>query len=79
MPNETIGRYLLKLREKINAGQVNYVDMYEIGEEIGLVDRIQTAHIVEMLSKDGYITNDNQNSKINLTDKGIKKLRSDQT
>ena len=29
------------------------IDMYKIGEDIGLVDRIQTDHIVEILLKQG--------------------------
>jgi hypothetical protein len=41
MSNETIGKYLLKLQEKTIDGQVSYVDMYKIGEDIGLVDKIQ--------------------------------------
>lgn len=28
-----------------------FIDMYKIGEDIGLVDRIQTDHIVEILLK----------------------------
>jgi hypothetical protein len=38
--NATIGKYLLKLHEKIIDGQVSYVDIYKIGEDIGLVDKI---------------------------------------
>jgi hypothetical protein len=62
--NETIGKYLLKLQEKTIDGQVSYVDMYKIGEDIGLVDKIQTHHIVEIILNDGYIDNDKENSKI---------------
>jgi predicted transcriptional regulator len=49
--------------------------MYKIGEDIGLVDKIQTDHIVEILLKDGYIINGKENSKIKLTDEGYKRLR----
>jgi hypothetical protein len=38
--------------------------MYKIGEDIGLVDKIQTHHIVEIILNDGYIDNDKENSKI---------------
>jgi hypothetical protein len=53
--------------------------MYQIGEDIGLVDRIQTDHIVEILEKDGYIGEHKGNSKIRLSDEGWKKLESIQT
>lgn len=79
MPNETIGKYLLKLQEKTISGQVSYVDKYKIGEDIGLVDKIQTDHIVEILLKDDYIINDKENSKIRLTDEGYKRLTNNQT
>lgn len=75
MPNETIGKYLLKLQEKTISGQVSYVDKYKIGEDIGLVDKIQTDHIVEILLKDGHIDNDKENPKIRLTEEGYKRLR----
>jgi hypothetical protein len=53
--------------------------MYNIGEDIGLVDRIQTDHIVEILEKDGYIDEHKGSSKIRLTDEGRKRLDSEQT
>ena len=72
MSNDTIGKYLLKVKEEtINGDQ--FVDMYKIGEDIGLLDKIQTNHIVEILSKDGYIHN-NEDSKIRLTQKGLERL-----
>lgn len=40
-----------------------FIDMYKIGEDIGLVDRIQTDHIVEILLKDGYIDNHKETTK----------------
>jgi hypothetical protein len=77
--NETIGKYLLKLQEKTIDGEGSYLDMYKIGEDIGLVDKIQTDHIVEILLKDGHIDNNKENSKIRLTDEGYKRLRNNQT
>ena len=71
--NDTIGKYLLKLQEKTVDGDTP-IDMYKIGEDIGLVDKIQTDHIVEILLKDGYIHSDNQNSVIWLTEEGHKRL-----
>lgn len=73
MSNDTIGKYLLKLQEKTVDGDTP-IDMYKIGEDIGLVDKIQTDHIVEILLKDGYIHSDNQNSVIRLTEEGHKRL-----
>lgn len=51
-----------------------FIDMYKIGEDIGLVDRIQTDHIVEILLKDGYIDNHKETTKIRLTEEGHKRL-----
>ena len=53
MSNETIGKYLLKIQEKTIDDQGSYVDMYKIGEDIGLVDKLQTDHIVEILLRTG--------------------------
>jgi len=73
--NETIEKYLLKIQENTIDDQGSYVDMYKIGEDIGLVDKIQTDHIVEILLKDGYIINGRENSKIKLTKEGYKRLK----
>ncbi|HJY11047.1 MAG TPA: hypothetical protein VJ250_08850 [Nitrososphaeraceae archaeon] len=79
MSNETIGKYLLKVQQETIDGEVSYVDMYKIGQEMGLVDKIQTDHIVEILLKDGYIINGKENSKIRLTDEGRKRISNNQT
>src|SRR5688500_20311798 len=63
--NDAIGKYLLKLQEKTVDGDTS-IDMYKIGDDIGLLDKIQTDHIVEILLKDGYIRSGNQNSEIRL-------------
>jgi len=76
--NNTIGKFLLRLRELTVDGN-SLFDMYNIGEDIGLVDRIQTDHIVEILEKDGYIGDHKGNSKIRLSDEGRKRLESIQT
>ena len=78
MSNNTIGKFLMRLRELTVYGN-SFFDMYQIGEDIGLVDRIQTDHIVEILEKDGYIGEHKGNSKIRLSDEGWKKLESIQT
>jgi len=73
MSNGTIDKYLLKLQEVTNQSEVSHVDMYEIGEEMGLVDKIQTEHIVEILLKDGLVNN-KENFKIKLTEEGHRRL-----
>ncbi|MGH9973528.1 MAG: hypothetical protein ACRD93_06490 [Nitrososphaeraceae archaeon] len=78
MSNETIGKFLLKLYEKTGDNEIGYFDKYEIGEEIGLLDKIQTDNVVESLVKDGFVNNDAQSSKIRITEEGINRLRNDQ-
>ena len=80
MPSDTVGKYLLKLQEMTLDGEDSSIDMYKIGEGIGLVDTIQSDHIVQILLKDGYVHSDKENySKIALTDEGCKRLRNNQT
>jgi hypothetical protein len=76
MSNEMIGKYLLKLREKTIEGQNRFVEAYKIGDEIGLLDKIQTNHIVEVLLKDGYLIIGKEHSKIKLSNEGYKRLES---
>jgi hypothetical protein len=71
--NDTIVKYLLKLQEMTVDGDTS-IDMYKIGQDIGLVDKIQTDHIVEILLKDGYIRTDKQNYEIRITEEGHKRL-----
>ena len=78
MSNETISKFLLKLYEKTGDNEVGYFDKYEIGEEIGLLDKTQTDHVVENLVKDGFVNNDAQSSKISITEEGNKRLRNNQ-
>ena len=78
MLNETIGRFLLKLQEETNDSEISYFDKYRIGKEIGLVANIQTDHIVEILAKEGYVSNGKENSNIRLTDEGHKRLGNSQ-
>lgn len=73
MSNDTIGKFLVRLRDMTVASESS-IDMYKIGEDIGLVDRIQTDHIVEILLKQGYIRNRKENYEISLTDEGHKRL-----
>jgi predicted transcriptional regulator len=78
MSNEIIGKFLLKLYEKTGDNEVGYFDKYDIGEEIGLLDKTQTDHVVENLVKDGFVNNDTQGSKIRITEEGNKRLRNNQ-
>ena len=43
MSNEMIGKYLLKLKDNTIDGQNRFVDAYKIGDEIGLLDKLQTS------------------------------------
>jgi predicted transcriptional regulator len=78
MSNETIGKFLLKLYEESGDNEMHYIDKYEIGKEIGLLDKIQTDHIVEILVKDGFVNNDAESSKIRITEEGNKRIRNNQ-
>jgi hypothetical protein len=78
MSNETLGKFLLKLYEKTGDNEIGYFDRYEIGEGIGLLDKVQTDHVVENLVKDGFVINDVQSSKIRITEEGNKRLRNNQ-
>jgi hypothetical protein len=78
MSNEILGKFLLKLYEKTGDNEIGYFDRYEIGEGIGLLDKVQTDHIVENLVKDGFVINDVQSSKIRITEEGNKRLRNNQ-
>jgi predicted transcriptional regulator len=78
MSNEIIGKFLLKLYDKTGDNEVGYFDKYDIGEEIGLLDKTQTDHVVENLVKDGFVNNDTQGSKIRITEEDNKRLRNNQ-
>jgi len=76
--NEILGKFLLKLYEKTGDNEIGYFDRYEIGEGIGLLDKVQTDHVVENLVKDGFVINEAQSSKIRITEEGNKRLRNNQ-
>jgi hypothetical protein len=78
MSNEILGKFLLKLYEKTGDNEIGYFDRYEIGEGIGLLDKVQTDHVVENLVKDGFVINEVQSSKIRITEEGNKRLRNNQ-
>ena len=75
MSNETADRFLLKLYEKTGHKEgLQSIDKYEIGEQIGLLDKIQTDHIVETLVKDGFVNWDLSDSEIRITEEGKKRI-----
>jgi hypothetical protein len=78
MSNKILGKFLLKLYEKTGDNEIGYFDRYEIGEGIGLLDKVQTDHVVENLVKDGFVINDVQSSKIRITEEGNKRLKNNQ-
>jgi predicted transcriptional regulator len=78
MSNETIGKFLLKLYEKTGDNEIGYFDKYEIGEEIGLLDKNQVDEIAKSLVKDGFINMDVGIPKIRITEEGIEQIRNNQ-
>ncbi|HEY7777235.1 MAG TPA: hypothetical protein VIA09_01725 [Nitrososphaeraceae archaeon] len=78
MSNETIGKFLLKVYEKTGDNELGYFDKYEIGEEIGLLDKKQLDDVVDCLVKDGFINIDAGIPKIRITEEGIEQIRNNQ-
>ena len=78
MSNETIGKFLLKVYEKTDDNEIGYFDKYEIGEEIGLLDKNQVDDVVKCLVKDGFINIDEGMPKVRITEEGIEQLRNNQ-
>ena len=78
MSNDTIGKFLLKLYEKTGANEIDYFDRYEIGKEIGLLDKNQVDDVVKCLVKDGFINIDAGIPKIRITEEGIELIRNNQ-
>jgi hypothetical protein len=78
MSNETIGKFLLKVYEKTDDNEIEYFDKYEIGEEIGLLDKNQVDDVVKCLVKDGFVNIDAGIPKIRITEEGIEQIRNNQ-
>ena len=49
-------------------------DKYEIGNDIGLLDKLQTDNLVKELVERGYIMKSKEKSKIYLSNKGREKV-----
>ena len=78
MANETIGKLLLKVDEKTDDNEIGYFDKYEIGEEIGLLEKNQVDNVVNCLVRDGFINIDAGIPKIRITEEGIEQIRNNQ-
>jgi hypothetical protein len=56
MARENLGdTFLRKLYEMTVNNEIETIDMYEIGKEIGLLDKTQTYNLVNELIYHGYI------------------------
>jgi hypothetical protein len=74
MARENLGdKFLRKLYEKTVNNEIETIDMYEIGKEIGLLDKTQMYNLVDELIYQGYIRK-KDGSKIYLSEKGRKKV-----
>jgi hypothetical protein len=81
MANEMTNNFLLKLFEKTGDKEgVRFFDRYEIGQEVALLDKIQTDHIVDILASDGFVAkNEVIDTKIRITNEGRKRLKNNTT
>ena len=80
MSNEAFDKFLLKLFEiTADKGEITYFNKYEIGKEIGLLDKSEIDRIVKILLGDGFVANnEGTDSKIQITKKGQKRLENNQ-
>ena len=80
MSNEAYDKFLLKLFEKTaDKGEISYFNKYEIGKEIGLLDKSEIDRIVKILLGDGFVANnEGSDSNIQITEKGKKRLENNQ-
>lgn len=75
MAREDLGQtFLLKLYEKTVNDGVQIIDRYEIGREIGLLDKMQTDNLVNELTYNGYVRQSKERSRIYLSSEGRKKV-----
>jgi len=80
MSNEAFDKFLLKLFEKSAIkDELTYFNIYEIGKEIGILDKSEINRIVRILHSDEYVANKEAvDSEIRITDKGKKRLENNQ-
>jgi len=75
MAHEDIGQaFLMKLYEKSVNDSVHDFDKYEIGNDIGLLDKVQTDNLVKELVSRGYVVEAKEKTKIYLSNKGRKRV-----
>ena len=75
MAPEDLGQtFLLTLYENTVDDNVQDFDKYEIGNDIGLLDKLQTDNLVKELVERGYIMKSKEKSKIYLSNKGREKV-----
>ena len=81
MANEMTNKFLLKLFEKTGDKEgVKFFDRYEIGQEVALLDKIQTDDIVDILASDGFVAkNEVIDTKIRITNEGRNRLKNNTT
>jgi len=80
LSNEAFDKFLLRLFEKSAVkDELSYFNIYEIGKEIGILDKSEINRIVRTLHSDGYVANKEAvDSEIRITDKGKKRLENNQ-
>ena len=80
MSNEAFDKFLLKLSEKTaDKGESSYFNKYEVGRELGLLDKREVDSIVKILLGDRFVANnEGTDSKIQITEKGQKRLENNQ-
>ena len=75
MAHENIGQaFLLKLYENTVDEDVQDFDKYDIGNGIGLLDKVQTDNLVRELIYRGYVVNAKEKSKVSLSSEGRRKV-----
>jgi hypothetical protein len=75
MAREDLGQtFLLTLYENTVDDNVQDFDKYEIGNNVGLLDKLQTDNLVKELVERGYIMKSKEKSKIYLSNKGKEKV-----
>jgi len=80
MSNEVFDKFLLKLFEKTaDKCEIGYYNRYQIGKELGLLDKTEVDRIVRILVGDGFVAdNEVTDFKIRVTDEGKKRLENNQ-
>ena len=70
----------MKLFEKTaDEGKISYFNRYEIGKELGLLDKTEVDRIVKILVGDGFVgDNEVSDFKIRITVEGKKRLENNQ-